>query len=755
MALLSISYSASNAQQIDATSQVTGNVITSNWQGTVPGASYGGYSGGYQPGYVSGDRAIVFGYNQGTASQSVGIAAALNAGGAPVELKGYTYSWYYYNNDMNRGSLTGNISLVGSTGNTLESYNYTMPQTGVGNWIQQSGSQLFTNQYQINQVSNLNVSFTGKDDRWWAGYYGPAIKSVDVRLMYGVNPCATNPAYSVDCAGFSSVVDSTNLVPNPDAYGVFGNGVNNSFAINQAMSAAGTGVSIHGFKWGYVANANGPYCNSWDMGWFGCWDFRTPSVSTHVSITDQAGANLYSVDRTYTNSYNTTNYSYLFPASRPLNTLGNFNFTATTNDVAYVGSMWSKAIYTPDPCTVNPLSSPTCPGYLKALGVNTSPTTDTATQTTTTATIDSAAQPATTTTIVEPATTASTTGSTSGTSSVSSGSTTADVAQPIATSTSTSTASSTSPTSTTSLTSATSVTSVTPSANNPQPKVGEVSVAGSQSSTSKSTVSTSQILSIVGGEQSRLSKLETSTASAAVEQAKSDSAKVTADAQTVAATQQAQTLSNAQAVIAAVSPTSQGGGFSGTGLQSQFNAGPTSIGLLQPTSTISVNVQRSTDLYSLISSGQAMSSMGLAVNSAAPTNTYTPKFDREETKTFDQVQLTEQKQSTSATGPLNNLTSMQQMPLQTMVPTVGPVVNKNVKDNDAAGGVSIAAIATQPQGFESYMASLRDSTFYAPKEIYRNQRVVDNARAQRLLNGASDRVHQQMVDMQYNNNKGN
>jgi hypothetical protein len=76
-------------------------------------------------------------------------------------------------------------------------------------------------------------------------------------------------------------------------------------------------------------------------------------------------------------------------------------------------------------------------------------------------------------------------------------------------------------------------------------------------------------------------------------------------------------------------------------------------------------------------------------------------------------------------------------------------VKKNVQDNSAAGGVSIAAIASVPVGFGQYSVSLTDAAFYAPKEIYKNQRTVDNARTQRLLNGASDKVYQQMLDQQY------
>jgi hypothetical protein len=43
--------------------------------------------------------------------------------------------------------------------------------------------------------------------------------------------------------------------------------------------------------------------------------------------------------------------------------------------------------------------------------------------------------------------------------------------------------------------------------------------------------------------------------------------------------------------------------------------------------------------------------------------------------------------------------------------------------------------------------AMPDVAFYAPKEIYRNQVNVDNVRLLRGL--SSDRLHQQMIDMQY------
>ena len=75
-------------------------------------------------------------------------------------------------------------------------------------------------------------------------------------------------------------------------------------------------------------------------------------------------------------------------------------------------------------------------------------------------------------------------------------------------------------------------------------------------------------------------------------------------------------------------------------------------------------------------------------------------------------------------------------------------VNRNVQVNELAGGVDIAAMATQPKGYEVYNSlTIKDAGFYAPKDIYGNQTNVDNARALRQL--GSDRLHQEMVDQQF------
>ena len=61
--------------------------------------------------------------------------------------------------------------------------------------------------------------------------------------------------------------------------------------------------------------------------------------------------------------------------------------------------------------------------------------------------------------------------------------------------------------------------------------------------------------------------------------------------------------------------------------------------------------------------------------------------------------------------------------------------------------MSIESIAKQPAGYAQYFGTIPDVAFYAPKEVYRNQRVIDNARVLRQM--SSDRLHQEMVNQQY------
>lgn len=66
----------------------------------------------------------------------------------------------------------------------------------------------------------------------------------------------------------------------------------------------------------------------------------------------------------------------------------------------------------------------------------------------------------------------------------------------------------------------------------------------------------------------------------------------------------------------------------------------------------------------------------------------------------------------------------------------------------ATSGIQIASLQIVPNGFESYTTMiLVDQKFYEPKTIYRNQRVIDNINASRVLNASSR--FDQMINDQY------
>jgi len=109
---------------------------------------------------------------------------------------------------------------------------------------------------------------------------------------------------------------------------------------------------------------------------------------------------------------------------------------------------------------------------------------------------------------------------------------------------------------------------------------------------------------------------------------------------------------------------------------------------------------------------------------------------------------------TNRTNPLTEIVENNTRPINNTVEQKDTVVNKSAANNELAGGVDLEKMALQPVGYNSYLQlAMRDVAFYAPKEIYRNQRVIDNQQAVRLLNFASELKHQEMVNQQYGEKK--
>lgn len=246
-----------------AQQQTTTNVITTtvqsglpgvqqSWSGfTVTNSTGGGFFGGNVPGYNSSTGQFMFGYNQGTIGYTMAINSAL--AGSGVQVGGIEYGLTYLNQDFSRGTLTVNASILSNTGITLQSYSHNLPQTTNG-WTQWNQTQTFTNPYSLASLGNATLSFTGKDNRWWAGYYGPQFKDPYLKFNYTsepVDPCINNPLYSPSCPGYQQAYHDQQCSSNP-LYAVSCPGYQTAYFNQQCSLNALYNSSCPGYQQAYV-----------------------------------------------------------------------------------------------------------------------------------------------------------------------------------------------------------------------------------------------------------------------------------------------------------------------------------------------------------------------------------------------------------------------------------------------------------------------------------------------------------------------
>ncbi len=322
-------------------------------------------SGGPGPLWDPNQGILFFSYSQTTAFQEAYVPNYVSGSG--LQIRGYTYSYDIRNmNFDNRqgsiDSITATITMYGSTTSTILDSVSNVHNTKF-DWTTFSGTRTLASPVGPGGAGWLGAYFTSRDVGFWGGYYGPQVRNVDVRINYSVDPCASNPLYASHCPGFTDIVTSGNLVPNPTGYVSWGQSLDQTFAISTALQHGGLGVQVHGFEWGYKTFSGEPYY----AGAF--WtDYRDPLVRTWVNIRDSAGNSLYSATRDYNdhNYWRDQNYSYVLPQSRSSLNLGNFEFSGQTWDYAGLTDMYARIKYTPDQCVVNPLYSSNCTGYQQA-----------------------------------------------------------------------------------------------------------------------------------------------------------------------------------------------------------------------------------------------------------------------------------------------------------------------------------------------------------------------------------------------------
>jgi hypothetical protein len=353
---------ASNAKsQTPITSQ---NILTPSvgaWSGSVVGQAGGFSGGGSGPAFNPNTNTLIFGYTTGTATQRINAEAfaiqhALDLSNSGIKINGYNYSWLINNSGDNSGTLTGKVEMLrGGTALQSYTYNYSTPTQG---FETKTGTQTFNNPQDLLAADQIALSFTGKDSRFWAGYYGPQVREPSLTLNYTTDPCMSNPAYSPSCAGYNNILTSQRMYAE-------------SYAINQALDLVGAGLKIHGLNYGYDYVLGGTWCSVAGTnadGTLGCSRTDPSSISVGVAVTKSDGSVLYSNSHYHEeqNSSGSVRNSHVFNNSLLLGDMGGYAMVDNVYGTGAVFNKFSSWQYTPDPCTANPLSSTTCSGYQAA-----------------------------------------------------------------------------------------------------------------------------------------------------------------------------------------------------------------------------------------------------------------------------------------------------------------------------------------------------------------------------------------------------
>jgi hypothetical protein len=766
---------------------------------------------------------IRFSYGWSTASQTIAINDALfQATG--IRINGYTASALVNNGGQNTGPLSGSVSVKNNFGSVIDTQTFDLSNlNNDGNFEKVSLTRYFANPYQVSELGSITASWTGKDDRFWAGFYGPRVRDSSLTLQYYVDPCIRNPASSPTCSGYNSLLTSINIVPYPNSSAIEGSPLNNTFPIATALSNSGSGLALHGFKYGFTYEL-GPStptneCVSWTNA-FTCGAYlrNYSTANIKVDIRNSSNQSLFSSSYGFkgpSEGPQSMAYQYLFPQSTNTNLMGNFGFNASVVGQGSVYNMYSKLIVTPDPCTSNPYSSSKCSGFTEAIaklsGTN---TTDYVTTGYT--------EPATVTASTMAPTTLGS--STSGVVVDPNAIASVQQGQPLQLQPQQGPQNQQQQQSQgQQLPPGTAIVSASPTANNPQPKVGEVA-SGKQSSpndNSSGGPNVMQIVSMIQNQQARITATEKTVVQQAEQQAQQAMQQTNDQALNFANNIITQSAANSMTVTNSdttktTKSQNQEGTFSlpnmsptpgSTSVVKAMTApqtyettitttpGSTSVvkAMTAPqtyetslvittanTNTLKPTEQKTTFETTTVSTGAISLLDGIKQIqqdfTTATAQEYkfallqpnvTQQFTNTETYNTESSKLVLKSENNATTsqqiasiepsdnnklglkpGMLNLTEQKSTTQLSATTEEKPTTVNKNVQQNELASGVTLATLATQPAGYDAYsLFTLKDASFYAPKEIYKNQRTVDNARALRVL--SSDRLHQEMIDQQY------
>lgn len=557
-----------------------------------------------------------------------------------------------------------------------------------------------------------------------------------------------------------------------------GNSINFSFGttnlyqmqlISNLLPNSGTGLRVNGYNFSFMAK-NG---NGWDDG-------RVDYLNAYVSFYDSKGSTVFNQNYNLTYKFDWTSFNFSENFTTPFATkdLGSvqYGFVGRDNNGwagPYGPEVYNVSFslkYSVDPCFNNPLYSPTCPGFADALAKLTPPIPTNATEVTTNTNIAPAALQApitvtqTTTTqaaptiISNPTVTLTTTGNNKEVSVNSSGvsiglsivAKNQQREQSIAMQSSQN-----------------AINAAEQTAQQAQQESVNIAQSSSSSSVSFSSVSPIKIDSFVQKNEQNVSQFTTTPVSSPILQTLTQQSLTRSNESNTTNVQlmvepiglktndtnriQTQTnfsqdnLTNQSTTIKSVTREQL------SDIQTQNNI----ISVVTQEQTVSTQTQ---SIYELLPPQQQTqqtntTAFGVTVNETTQVSKmYSLSNQQIPTTTTEITILEPQKLLTDKTNPINQLIEGRGVNLETTSSVQQKTsVNINTSDNEIAGNVNISRMASVPVGYNQYLnLIISDANFYAPKDIYKNQKTVDNVRVLRQL--SSDRLHQEMVEQQYRRN---
>jgi len=760
---------------IDST---TGNLIQNPTMASGTGWTTSGMTGSYTPdGYI-------FSYTSGTIQQDVNFGT-INFGyqntGA-VFATGIMYGFKYRFQCANQIGGIKNLSEPGNdctdlngpqdTLNATFTYrapNGTVEQSSVyqlglknvndGNpaynpvWQQLAETYTFAGAKPISTVGTARLSITGMDAGFWGcnpDCYGPQIKDAYMRLSYSVDPCVLNPAFNSNCPGFQNILQGSK---SPTFY--------YSYNIAQSLPHIGGGVVLHGYDYGFNWYNYGACYNTF-IAW--CTDWRTDGGGNiNFRVSDKNNVTMLQNQWYVAGNNSGGSYSnrYLFTENKNSLDMGSVQWWASDvwNHFGWVG--WTRPIWTPDPCYSNGLYSPNCSNFQSTLtqtiaeikeqqekiaSLNTSSSSSSPTETITISLNDvNSTSPSVVVTSVQ--TESSNQIATNNTLALNLIKQNQNRENNIAIQASQNAIKTASINAMESINQAESIALTTAMKSNENT---DLVISSSVNTASKQTDNVLQIGPKIGVTNS-ISNAQKSNTS---QESDMSIIATNTNSQTTPIENKAITNNVVNTLIVGVMTIND----------NQVNSQSQMIALLPPTTNTQQN-----SVTSALYQQPAQQVLDIKINEnqqqeQKASNNFAVALIPPQTQSVEiqqptqlatiapvvnvDVPTTQNNFTTDKTNPINDLIENKTTTIeQDRKDTNTQQVKSNVQDNDAAVGVSIDSIARTPVGFNTYLVALNDAAFYSPKEIYRNQKTVDNVRALRQL--ASDRLHQQMVEQQY------